>query len=381
MSPRPTTLFISNVEWSFVWQRHQTLAAFFARDSEVIFCEVPGTRRLRWADTARVWRRLWALGRRNPAEKLSSAAGVRIARPFLLPATNRLFCAINARLLARFVRRDALLSAGVDLIMNYSPSRSALQLLARVPHRRLIYDCTDNWLAVRGIPAFLPEDERVLLARADLTLVPSRRLEELQHPAARRLVRVPHGALVERFLLAPRRREASVPVTVLYYGHLHAQHLDFDLIDGLARTRPAWSIVLVGPVKTPHAFPSNVRLAGQQPHEKLREFIAEADVLLLPYMLNDYTRAVLPAKIYECLATGRPIVATPLPELTTDFAGPLRFATDGPDFATAVEDVLASDTSDTREARVALAQANTWEQRYNHIRALLAGLDAGEASG
>jgi hypothetical protein len=41
MSPRPTTLFISNVEWGFVWQRHQTLAAFFARDSEVIFCEVP----------------------------------------------------------------------------------------------------------------------------------------------------------------------------------------------------------------------------------------------------------------------------------------------------------------------------------------------------
>jgi glycosyltransferase involved in cell wall biosynthesis len=381
MNPRPTTLFISNVEWGFVWQRHQTLAAFFARDSEVIFCEVPGTRRLRWADTARVWRRLLALGRRHPAEKLSSAAGVRMARPFLLPATNRWFCAVNARLLARFVRRDAVLSAGVDLVVNYSPSRSALQLIARVPHRRLIYDCTDNWLAVRGIPGFLPEDERALLARADLTLVPSRRLEELKHPEARRLVRVPHGALVERFLLEPRRREANAPVTVLYYGHLHAQHLDFGLIDDLARARPAWHVVLVGPVKTPHAFPANVRLAGQQPHEKLRESIAEADALLLPYVLNDYTRAVLPAKIYECLATGRPIVATPLPELTTDFAGCLRFATDGPGLATAVEDFLASDTNENRTARVALAQANTWEQRYGQIRSLLAGLDAGEASG
>ena len=381
MSPRPITLFISNVEWGFVWQRHQTLAAFFARDSEVVFCEVPGTRRLRWSDAARVGRRLWALGRRNPAEKLSSAAGVRMARPFLLPATNRLFCAINARLLARFVRRDAVLAGGVDLMVNYSPSRSALRLLERVPHRRLIYDCTDNWLAVRGIPAFLPEDERVLLARADLTLVPSRRLEELKRPHARRLVRVPHGALVERFLLEVRPREPNGPVTVLYYGHLHGQHLDFSLIDGLARARPAWRVVLVGPVKTPHAFPSNVRLAGQQPHEKLRESISEADVLLLPYVLNDYTRAVLPAKIYECLATGRPIVATPLPELTTDFAGHLRFAPDGPGFATAVEDALASDTNETRAARVALARANTWEQRYGQIRTLLAELDAAEAHG
>ncbi len=227
MSPRPITLFISNVEWGFVWQRHQTLAAFFARDSEVVFCEVPGTRRLRCADAARVWRRLWALGRGNPAEKLSSAAGVRIARPFLLPATNRLFCAINARMLARFVRRDAALSAGVDLIVNYSPSRSALQLIARVPHRRMIYDCTDNWLAVRGIPAFLPEDERVLLTRADLTLVPSRRLEELKQPDARRLVRVPHGALVERFFLEPRTREANAPVTVLYYAPFARTTLGF----------------------------------------------------------------------------------------------------------------------------------------------------------
>jgi hypothetical protein len=89
----------------------------------------------------------------------------------------------------------------------------------------------------------------------------------------------------------------------------------------------------------------------------------------------------MPAKIYECLATGRPIVATPLPELKTDFAGHLRFAADGPGFATAVEDVLASDTSEARRARVVLAQANTWEQRYGHIQALLAGLDAKETCG
>jgi len=381
MRSRPTTLFISNIEWGFVWQRHQTLAAFFARDSEVIFCEVPGTRRLQVADAARVWRRLLMLGRPNIAGERSLPSGVGVARPFLLPATNRLFCAINARLLARFVRRATVLAAGVDLVVNYSPSRSALQLLERVPHRRLIYDCTDNWLAVRGIPAFLPEDERALLAQADLTLVPSRRLEELKRLQARQLVRLPHGALVERFLLEPRRREANTPVTVLYYGHLHAQHLDFNLIDNLARARPTWRIVLVGPVKTSHAFPANVRLAGQQPHEKLRESIAGADVLLLPYVINDYTRAVLPAKIYECLATGRPIVATPLPELATDFAGHLRFATDGPGFAAAVEDALVDDTDETRAARVALARANTWEQRYGHIRTLLAGLDPKEASG
>jgi glycosyltransferase involved in cell wall biosynthesis len=178
---------------------------------------------------------------------------------------------------------------------------------------------------------------------------------------------------VERFVMEPRRPPGP-PVTLLYYGHLHRQHLDFDLLAQLARLRPAWQIVLVGPVKTPQVFPPNIRLVGQQPHEKLRDSIVTADVLLLPYVLNDYTRSVLPAKIYECLATGRPIVAAPLPELTADFHEHLRFATDAAGFVREVESVLAHDTPARSEARVALAHANTWNQRYHRVRGLLASL-------
>ncbi|HVU26042.1 MAG TPA: glycosyltransferase [Opitutus sp.] len=379
MKRRPTTLVIANIAWDFAWQRHQTLASLFARDSEVVFCEVPGIRRLRVGDAARVLAR-WRELRGQQRTTTPVPAGLRIARPWLLPATNRACCALNARLIARWLAREPDIAAGVDLIWNYSPSRSARELIARVPHRRLACDWTDDWLAVRGIPAFLAEDERALLAAADLTLVPSRALAERKGPLARRLERVPHGALVERFLVEPRLRAADEPVRLLYYGHLLAQHFDFAAMDTLARARPAWRIMLVGPVKTPHAFPPNVELAGPQPHERLREFVRTADGLLLPYALNDYTRAVLPAKIYECLATGRPIVAAPLPELA-EFSAHLRFAAGPEEWATAVEAALAADTPAGREARIALARANTWESRYARIRALLGERDAPGVSG
>jgi glycosyltransferase involved in cell wall biosynthesis len=372
---RGRVLFISNIAWDFIWQRHQTMATLFARDADVLFCEMPGIRRVGWRDVPRILARLQRLGRarRTLPTMEPVPIGIRIVHPFVLPATNALFCALNARLLDRFLAREATLGRGVKLVINYSPARTALQLLDRVPHERLVYDCTDDWLAVCGIPACLPQDERTLLARADLTLVPSRRLEELKRPLARRLERVPHGVLVERFLLDPKPRAADGAVTLLYYGHLHQQHLDFALLDALARARPAWRIVLVGPVRTPHAFPPNVRLAGQQRHEGLRDFVRESDVLLLPYMLNDYTRSVLPAKIFECLATGRPVVAVPLPELTVDFAEHLRFATDGASFAREVEAALATDTAAARERRIAFARANTWQVRYERICELLAG--------
>ena len=59
------TLVISNIAWDFVWQRHQTMAALFARDGEVVFCEVPGIRRVGLRDAARVFARLRALSSRS----------------------------------------------------------------------------------------------------------------------------------------------------------------------------------------------------------------------------------------------------------------------------------------------------------------------------
>ncbi len=364
-------LVISNVAWDFIWQRHQTIAALFARGQDVIYCEIPGVRGVGWADLGRVFRRLRTLARPAPA---TLPPRLRLLRPFVLPATNALFCAFNDWRMKRLVAREPALRAGVDLVFNYSVARTALQLIARVPHRRLVFDCTDDLPAVRGVPAFFGADERRLLQLADLTLVPSRVLEERKGPLARRCVRLPHGALVERFRLPPKPPAAAGRLTLLYYGHLHRQHLDFDLLDGIARARPQWRIILVGPVVTPHAFPPNVELPGQQPHERLGDFAAQADVLLLPYVLNHYTQAVLPAKTYECLATGRPVVATPLPELQAQLGGLLAFATGAEEWVRTVEAAVAVDTASARDARMELAAANSWEGRFQQLRALLAGL-------
>jgi glycosyltransferase involved in cell wall biosynthesis len=372
VSSSSPVLVIANVAWDSIWQRHQTIAEFLARDRDVIFCEIPGVRAVGWGDLGRVFRRLRAQRRAAPA---NLPPRLRLLRPFVLPATNALFCAFNDWQMKRLVARAPALRAGVGLIFNYSVARTALQLIARVPHRRLVFDCTDDLPEVRGVPDFFAADEKRLLQQADLTIVPSRILEMRKGPLARRCVRLPHGALVERFLLPAKTAPAAGRLTLLYYGHLHRQHLDFTLLHAIALARPAWRLILVGPVVTPHEFPSNVELPGRQPHEKLREFAAQADVLLLPYVLNRYTEAVLPAKTYECLATGRPVVATPLPELLTDLSGPMTFAIDAEAWVRAVEHAVAADTPALQQARVALARANSWEARFEELRTLLQDLE------
>ena len=367
---RPTALFISNIRWDFVWQRHQTMAALCARDYDVVFCEIPGVRGPGWRDLSRLWSWLKPHGRREGATE-PVPAGVRVVRPRMLPAIHPLLCRINAWLLDRWLAREPGLRAGVELIVNYSPARTALQLIGRVPHRQLVYDCTDDWLAVRGIPRFLPADEQQLLRQADLTLVPSLTLLARKQPGSRRCVQLPHGALVDRFLVAPRPPTQLDRLVLLYYGHLHRQHLDFALLEHIARERPGWRLLLVGPVKTPHVFPPNVMLTGQVQHEQLREYVAQADVILLPYVLNHYTEAVMPAKTYECLATGRLIVATALPELVAELPVELNYPQGPEDWVPVIERAAATDSAGARAARIALAQANTWESRYTRFTQLL----------
>ncbi len=361
---RPRALVISNIAWSFVWQRHQSLTALLARDYEAGFIELAGTRAPGWRDLGRVWRHL----RAKPAPRAESAP-VWLSRPLVLPATNRWFMAINAWRLNRWLRRDRRLRDRFDLVVCYAQTRTALQLLDRIQFDRLVYDCTDDWLEVAGIPASLEQDEKELLRRSDLTLVPSATLWERKAPAARRCVQLPHGAWLERFDVPDKPRGESV--TCLYYGHLLRQHLDFAVVEAIARAHPDWRIILVGPVKTTHVFPANVELPGQVRHVDLAEWIRQADVILLPYAQNRYTEAVMPAKTYEVLATGRPVVAAPLPELTRSFGEHMEFASTAATWPLAVERALAEDTLARRNARRAAAQAHSWDARYAELKQLL----------
>ncbi|MFA5294503.1 MAG: glycosyltransferase family 4 protein [Methanoregulaceae archaeon] len=60
-------------------------------------------------------------------------------------------------------------------------------------------------------------------------------------------------------------------------------------------------------------------MAGQQPFEKIPSFIAAADICLLPAHDNEIMHDIVPIKMYEYLAMGKPVVATKLYGVMTEF--------------------------------------------------------------
>lgn len=62
-----------------------------------------------------------------------------------------------------------------------------------------------------------------------------------------------------------------------------------------------------------------VVLAGRQPYQAIPELIASADICLLPAHNNEVMRDIVPIKMYEYMAMGKPVIATRLPGVMKEF--------------------------------------------------------------
>lgn len=60
-------------------------------------------------------------------------------------------------------------------------------------------------------------------------------------------------------------------------------------------------------------------LAGRRPFEEIPELIAAADICILPAYNNDTMRDIVPIKMYEYMAMGKPVISTDLPGVRREF--------------------------------------------------------------
>jgi len=156
-----------------------------------------------------------------------------------------------------------------------------------------------------------------------------------------------------------------------YVGALQSIRLDIDLLVNVARQRPDWSIVLVGPedetftASNLHQL-SNVHFLGSKPPGQLPAYIAAFDVCINPQLVNQVTIGNYPRKIDEYLAMGKPVVATPT-EAMSIFAQYTYQPANVAEYLALTEEALSEDSTALQQARMAFAATHTWENNVQEI--------------
>jgi len=146
--------------------------------------------------------------------------------------------------------------------------------------------------------------------------------------------------------------------------------IDIDLLLELQERRPEWTIVFSADVRGPRAFLGSdkmhefrrcnrsVRFLGWVPYGRLPSFLAGVDVCALFHRREEVSRYIHPNKIYQYLASGKPIVSTDfLPELGM-FGRHIRVARNAAEFVDAVEDSLGERDPDRVRDRIEYARRN-----------------------
>jgi len=324
------------VVFSDDWGRHPSSSQHLVRALlgryRVDWVQTIGTRRPRptLADARRGLEKLGQWLRPRPPENPapSNAAptgaapeGLRIHAPVHWPGFGtRLERKVNERLLWRALR-PILYGTPRPRAVITTASITA-DLARRTADLPWLYYCVDDLSEWPGLDArALRTMELDLLPHMRAIVAVSENLRERLRGLGYASELLTHGidaahwqrtAELRRTVTDLRERARNPRPIALYWGHAD-RRLDAPVCRAIA---DRMELRMVGPrtdVDPSLSAHANVHWLGPVPYAELPEHAARADVLVMPYADLPVTRAMQPLKLKEYLATGLPVVATPLP--------------------------------------------------------------------
>ncbi|MEI7490918.1 MAG: glycosyltransferase [Bacteroidota bacterium] len=312
---------------------------------------------------------LWTLYPRTILESISQI-GSNLVFDFLNKVNNRRFAKEISKALNVLGFTNIIIFCDSDMYRSF-------YLKDLLKPAKFIYYSRDNMIAVDWWKKQGVRIEAALIKKADLAVANSVYLANYCKKFNPNSVYVGQGCDVSAFdsnlVTGPAPAEiADIRRPVIgYIGVLYKLRLDIGIISFIARQRPGWSVVLIGPEDDAfknsdlHTLP-NVYFLGSKPPDSLPPYLNCFDVAINPQILNEVTVGNYPRKIDEYLAMGKPAVATQT-EAMSVFKEHVYLANSKEDYVHLIGLALEENSREKILAREKFARGHTWEANVNEI--------------
>ena len=370
LSPVPFVVFSD--DWGVHPSSSQHIFRHISENHHVAWINTVGMRRprLNISDLKKGLRKLF-----NMLRKSSSRGGsaieydVSVYQPMMIPFNDiPILRRINKKLVERTLRKVVRDLDGQEPIVVTSVP-NACDYVDSIRSKRIVYYGVDDFSEWPGLDKELVlEMEAQLIDKADIFLATSPRLVARLAKSGKPTSLLSHGVDIDLFSAdVPDEHPTldDIPEPRVGYFGLFDARSDQDLIAAVAEKMPEVSFVSAGRVETPVEnlmSVDNVYFIGQIPYLELPALVKGLDVLFIPYIVNALSDALSPLKFREYLATGRPILSTPI-AAAAEFDAVIRIASTAEDWQEEIQNSLSENLRSRRNEVTAALAGESWRER------------------
>lgn len=300
MTKLPDILFLSSNDFDVLWYQRQALSVLFAKAGHRVFYfnKTP----VRWPRPTRVIK--WLIKRTKNSKQNCLPENLRIVKPLWLVPTKTLRI-INRKLIRQTLKKLDIKNA---IVITHIPSYNSLEIIEQVRPEKIVYVNAHNYDDSNRMAGVILDSEKAHIQQADFLLATSEYNTErtIRISAGRKVFRSLPGVDFKLFSKTLRGDETQRAKTICFFGVIHDM-LDIDLYNRLSKQ---FKIIFIGKIigDAEKLISKNIELRPAVGQDKLAEQLKDVDILGLFYKKNPYIKGVIPAKIFECLATGKPVL-------------------------------------------------------------------------
>lgn len=350
----------SHLRWNFVYQRPQHLLGRAAKQYRVWFIEEP------------------VRGNELRMSIARQTDGLTVLVPHLPHGTKpEEALQLQRQLLDEFMQRERISNF---IAWYYTPM--ALLFSDHLKPRLTVYDCMDELSAFWGAPPRLLEQEKRLIQQAEIIFTGGYSLYEAKQSRHPHVFAFPSSIDFTHFSAArspqpdPADQQVITGPRIGFTGVID-ERFDYTLLGEVARRRPEWQFVMIGPVvkidrkllpNTP-----NVHYLGMKTYNELPAYLSNWNAAILPFALNDSTKYISPTKTPEYLAAGLPVVSTPIRDVVRTYGSEdfVQIAGTADEFEAAIETALNGNHPGDWSAIDAFLAENSWNHTWSEMNRLM----------
>ena len=230
----------------------------------------------------------------------------------------------------------------------------------------IVFDYVDDFEAWRPYIKPMVEKSHVVITTAKILTE-----EIIRDYPDKPSIMIPNGCDIDRFKLGKTMEKPPELVghdgPVITYSGAWANWVDTGLVEKIANNFKQSLVCIIGVeygIKAPRHIP-NLKYLGMKTYHQLPAYLNYSTVCIIPFRINTITVATNPIKMYEYLASGKPVVSVDLPEVRN--VPSVYIASDHENFIENIHLILDGKIGYREKETYTWLKEHTWGKRFEKI--------------